>query len=130
MAGRTFQPILGTLDQQVVLLPISWAPNGANPVVQSTIRGRGVESVTRTGVGIFDVKLQDQYARVLSMHATLQLAVADDKLAANVGPETINATTRTVTVRIFDISAPGAADVAPDPQNRVNLLLVLGNSGI
>lgn len=128
MAGRTFQPILGTLDQQVVLLPISWAPNGANPVVQSTIRGRGVESVTRTGVGIFDVKLQDQYARVLSMHATLQLAVADDKLAANVGPETINATTRTVTVRIFDISAPGAADVAPDPQNRINLLLVLGNS--
>lgn len=130
MAGRTFQPILGTLDQQVVFLPISWAPNGVNAVVQSTIRGRGVESVTRTGVGTFDVKLQDQYARVLGMYATLQLAVADDKLAANVGPETINATTRTVTVRVYDASAAAPADVAPDAQNRVNLLLVLGNSSV
>lgn len=130
MAGRTFQPILGTLDPQVVFLPISWAPNGAGAVAQTSIRGRGVESVTRTGVGTFDVKLQDQYAAVLSMHATLQLNVADDKLAASVGPETINASTRTVTVRVYDVSAAAPADVAANAQNRVNLLLVLGNSGI
>lgn len=130
MAGRTFQPILGTLDQQVVFLPISWAPNDVNPVVQSTIRGRGVESVTRTGVGTFNVKLQDQYAVVIGMYATLQLAVADDKLAANVGPETINASTRTVTVRVYDASAAAPADVAPNAQNRINLLLVLGNSSV
>lgn len=128
MAGRTFQPVLGALDPQVVLLPISWAPNGAGAVDQTTIRGRGVESVTRTGAGTFVVKLQDQYARVLGMFANVQNSGAS-ALFANTGPETINATTRTVTVRVWD-SAGIPTDQAANAQNRVNLWLVLGNSGV
>lgn len=128
MAGRSFQPLLGALDPGVVVLGISWAPNGSSAVDQTSIKGRGVASVTRASAGAFIVTLQDVYPACLSIVATLQLASPDDKFAANVG--TIDLSAKTFVVRIYDVSAGVAADVAADANNRINLLLILKNSGV
>lgn len=128
MAGRSFLPLLGALDPNVVVLAISWAPDTANP--PTAIRGRGVEKVERTAQGVFTVTLQDVYPKLLAATATLQLNAADDKFAANIGPNNLENATRTIVVRTYDISTGGPEDIAANANNRVNLLLVLSNSGL
>ncbi len=128
MAGRSFIPLLGALDPGVVLLGVSWAPNGSSAVDQTSIRGRGVASVSRADVGTFVVTLQDVYASCISACATLQLASPDDKVTANIG--TINLTDKTFVVRAYDISGAAPADIAANANNRVNLTLVLKNSSV
>lgn len=128
MAARSFVQLLGAADPGVVLLGVSFAPNGTNPVDQTSIRGRGVASVSRTDVGTFTVTLADQYPVLLSCTATLQLASPDDKMAANIG--TVDLAAKTIVVRIYDISGTAPADVAAHANNRVNLTLVLKNSSV
>ena len=128
MAARSFVQLLGAADPGVVLLGISFAPNGNGAVDQTSIRGRGVASVARTNVGLFTVTLSDQYPTLLSATATLQLASADDKCAANIG--TVDLAAKTIVVRLYDISAAALTDVAADANNRVNLTLVLKNSSV
>ena len=128
MAARSFVQLLGAADPGVVVLGISFAPNGTSAVNQASIRGRGVASVTRDNVGLFTVTLADQYPTLLSCTATLQLATSDDKVVANIG--TVDLTAKTIVVRVFDISSPGLADVAADANNRINLTLVLKNSSV
>jgi len=128
MAARSFVQLLGAADPGVVVLGISFAPNGASAVDQTTIRGRGVASVSRADVGTFVVALADQYPTLLSCTATLQVASPDDKVAANIG--TVDLPSKTLVVRIYDISTGAPADVAANAQNRVNLTLVLKNSQV
>ncbi len=128
MAGRSFVQLLGALDPGVVILGINWATNGSSDPVASTITGRGVASVTLASTGVYTVTLQDVYPTLLSATATLQLASADDKVTAQIGA--VDLANRTIQVRIYDISSAGVADVAAATGNRVNLLLVLKNSGV
>lgn len=128
MAARSFVQLLGAADPGVVLLGISWQPNGTGAVPQSTIAGRGVASVARSGTGTFVVTLQDVYSSLLSATATLQLASADDKIAANIGA--VSVTGKTYEVRLYDLSTGALTDIALDPGTRVNLLLVLKNSQV
>jgi hypothetical protein len=126
MAGRSFIQLLGALDPGVVVLPISWATNGASDPVATTILGRGVASVALASTGVYTVTLQDVYTSLLSATATLQLAANDDKVTSQIGAVDLNA--KTFQVRIFDIGSAALANVAAATGNRVNLLLVLKNS--
>lgn len=127
MAGRTFQPLLGALDPGVVVLGISWAPNGSSAVDQTTIKGRGVTSVTRNSAGVFTVLLQDVYPTLLAAVATAQLATAAD-IVAQVGTSTLTANGKSIVVTL--LAAATATDVAANANNRVNLLLILKNSSV
>lgn len=127
MAGRTFQPLLGALDPGVVVLGISWAPNGSSAVDQTTIKGRGVTSVTRNSAGAFTVLLQDVYPTLLAAVATAQLATAAD-IVAQVGTSTLAANGKSIVVTL--LAAATATDVAANANNRVNLLLILKNSSV
>lgn len=128
MAARSFVQLLGAADPGVVLLGISFGPNGSSAVDQTTIRGRGVASVARTAAGVFTVTLQDVYPSCLSAVSTLQLANSDDKFVANIGTIDLNA--KTIIVRVYDVSSAAFADVAADANNRINLTLVLKNSQV
>lgn len=128
MAGRSFVQLLGAADPGVVILGFSWATNGSSQPVASSITGRGVASVAWTSTGVFTITLQDVYPYLLSATATLQLASADDKVAANIGAVDLNA--KTIQVRIYDASMAALADVAAATGNRVNVCLVLKNSGV
>lgn len=127
MAGRTFQPLLGALDPGVVTLAISWAPNGTSAVDQTSIRGRGVTSVTRNSAGVFTVALQDVYPSLLAAVATMQLATAAD-IVPQIGTSLLTANGKTIVVAL--LAAATATDVAANANNRVNLFLVLKNSGV
>jgi hypothetical protein len=127
MAGRSFQPLLGALDPGVVTLGISWAPNGSSAVDQTTIKGRGVTSVTRDSAGVFTVALQDVYPTLLAAFATAQLATAAD-IVAQVGTSTLTANGKAIVVTL--LAGAVATDVAANANNRVNLLLILKNSGV
>jgi hypothetical protein len=128
MAGRSFIQLLGALDPGVVVLPISWDCNGASNPVATSILGRGVASVVLSATGVYTVTLQDVYSGLLAANATLQLATSDDKVTSQLGVVSLSAST--FQVRIFDISTGALANVAAATGNRVNLLLVLKNSGV
>lgn len=128
MAGRSFVQLLGALDPGVVVLPISWDCNGASNPVASSILGRGVSSIVLSATGVYTVTLQDVYSGLLAANATLQLASSDDKVTSQIG--VVSLTASTFQVRIFDISSGALANVAAATGNRVNLLLVLKNSGV
>jgi len=128
MAGRSFVQLLGAADPGVVLLGFSFATNGSSDPVATTITGRGVASVVLASTGVYTVTLQDVYPYLLSATATLQLASADDKVVAQIGAVDLNA--KTVQVRIYDLSTGALATVAAATGNRVNLTLVLKNSGV
>lgn len=128
MAGRSFVQLLGALDPGVVVLGISFGPNGSSAIDQTTIRGRGVASVARSNAGVFTVTLSDVYTAVLSATATLQLANSDDKFVSNLG--TIDLSAKTIIIRVYDVSSAAFADVAADANNRINLTLVLKNSSV
>lgn len=127
MAGRTFQPLLGALDPGVVVLGISWAPNGSSAVDQTSIKGRGVTSVTRDSAGVFTVLLQDVYPALLAAVATAQLATAAN-IVAQVGTSTLTANGKSIVVTLLAVAT--ATDVAANANNRVNLLLILKNSSV
>jgi len=127
MAGRTFQPLLGALDPGVVTLGISWAPNGSRAVDQTSLKGRGVASVTRNSAGVFTVLLQDVYNSVLAAVATAQLATAAD-IVAQVGTSTLTASGKSIVVTL--LAGATATDVVANANNRVNLLLILKNSSV
>jgi hypothetical protein len=128
MAGRSFIQLLGALDPGVVVLGISFGPNGSSAIDQTTIRGRGVASVARSAAGVFTVTLSDVYTAVLSATATLQLANSDDKFVSNLG--TIDLSAKTIVIRVYDVSGAAFSDVAADANNRINLTLVLKNSSV
>jgi len=127
VAGRTFQPLLGALDPGVVTLGISWATNAGSAVDQTSIKGRGVASVTRNSAGTFTVLLQDVYPTLLAAVATAQLATAAD-IVAQVGTSTVSTNTKSIVVTL--LAGAIATDVAANANNRVNLLLILKNSGV
>jgi len=127
VAGRTFQPLLGALDPGVVTLGISWATNAGSAVDQTSIKGRGVASVTRDSAGTFTVLLQDVYPTLLAAVATAQLATAAD-IVAQVGTSTVSTNTKSIVVTL--LAGASATDVAANANNRVNLLLILKNSGV
>jgi hypothetical protein len=128
MAARSFVPLLGAADPGVVLLGFSFATNGSSDPVASTITGRGVASVVLASTGVYTITLQDVYPALLSATASLQLASADDKVAASIGA--VDLTAKTIQVRLYDISSAALANVAAATGNRVNVTLVLKNSQV
>ena len=128
MAARSFVQLLGAADPGVVLLGFSFDTNGASDPVASTITGRGVASVVLASTGVYTITLQDVYPYLLSATASLQLASADDKVAANIGAVDLNA--KTIQVRLYDLSTAAATNVAAATGNRVNVTLVLKNSQV
>ena len=127
MAGRTFQPLLGALDPGVVVLGISWATNGASAVDQTSLKGRGVASVTRNSAGVFTVLLQDVYPVLLAAVATMQAASAIN-IVPQVSTSTLTANGKSLVVRL--LAGAVETDVGADANNRVNLFLVLKNSSV
>lgn len=130
MAGRSFVQLLGAADPGVVLLGISFTPNGTGAIAASDINGRGVASVAWS-TDRYVVTLQDQYASLLAANVSLQLAnpaAAGTDQYAMLG--TIDVTSaKTVQIVVKDISAP-AAPVSLSNTNKIHLTLVLKNSGV
>jgi hypothetical protein len=101
---------------ETVSLMGSFAPNGAGAVDQSSIEGP-IGSVTRSGVGVFDIVFADSHPGLLAAAATLQLnALADSDVQFGA----YDAANKKITVRVK--TAGVAADIAANANNRIHLV--------
>lgn len=128
MAARSFVQLLGAADPGVVVLGISFVPNGTGAIATSAITGRGVASVAWS-TNKYVVTLADVYPSLLSATVTLQLdnatAAGSDQYAV-IGAVDLNAKTIEIVVR--DVGTPGSTNLSN--ANKVHLCLVLKNSQV
>jgi hypothetical protein len=123
MANRNFEPLRSAGGERVVITG-SFAPNGSSALSAASTYGRGF-TVARTSAGLFTITLADQYYQLESATATLQLATGDDRF---VQFGTYTAASKTITLRIWDISGAAETDVSANANNRVNFCLVFKNT--
>jgi hypothetical protein len=127
MAGRSFQKLLGAIDPNVVLLGISFLPQGTGAINATTqVFGRGVASVAWS-TDRYIVTLQDVYPSLLAATVTPQFATAADQFC-QLGA--INLTNKTIEIVVWDVSANAAVSVAANAGNLIHLHLVLKNSSV
>lgn len=99
-------------------------PSGNGFPIQYQTGAEAVRSVTRTGTGLWTVKLQDNYQRVLRVDAQMQIAGG----LSNIVATGINSTTTSIDasggseVGIALLSSTGTA---ADPTNGATMLLTL-----
>lgn len=121
MASRNAFPGYN-LGPELFTIHGSFAPNGTNPPAAASIEG-ALNSVTRTGAGLFLVTLKDQWLGLVAAIGALQLNVAGD---SQVQFGAYDAAAKTLVVRI--LTAGAAADVAANANNRVHLALTFRNT--
>lgn len=131
MAGRSFQKLLGAIDPNVVLLGITFLPQGAGAInVNTQVVGRGVASVAWS-TDRYVITLQDVYPSLLGGSCELQLATPAGT-SAQFGA--INLTNKTIEVVVWDptanAGAGGAVSVAANAGNKIHVILVLKNSSV
>lgn len=108
--------------RELVIISGSFAPAGAGAVTDT--RGKGF-SVSRTGVGTFQILLDKVYSALHSQTATLQLAASADTVLQF---GTVTLASKTIVLRA--LTAGTDADVAANANNRVNFTLLLKNSSV
>ena len=135
MAGtnQSLRPKMGTFGDQVVDADFSFQMNGVfSPTATS---GKGVVSVTRTGVGAFTVVLNGNFIQLLSGTATIMTATgtsADvvmlvaESTSAKLGTDAATGFS-TIKVSVFN-DASAAVDEAANTYTWINLSLQLSLS--
>lgn len=77
--GQLYEPEVQ--ERGLVQIKGSFAPNGSSAISQASIKGKGIASVERTGVGCYLLKLADRYPDYRALIATLQLNAAANQQA-------------------------------------------------
>ena len=122
MADRVLRQIKA-IDQDVVVLSFSFAPQGSSQ--PTGITGRGVATITRTGAGDFLVTLQDVWPALLGAKMSIQMSTATD-ISPQLGDVDLSA--KTLVVRT--IVAATETDIAADANNRVFVELTMRNGSV
>jgi hypothetical protein len=126
MSSRNYQGIVQTLNVQPRIIAGSFAPNGSSAISAASNLGLGW-SVAYVSTGLYRVTLTDSFPYLLSVVASLQVATADDKFAANVA---YTASTKVLDIRVYDLSTGALADVAADAGNRINFMCLFQDSSV
>lgn len=127
MANRTLFPIKGTHSPGKVLLTFGIAPNGVSTPTIVEDSCNAVASVTRSGVGVYAIVLQDTYLAVAGISTQLQLSAAADTQVQITGAPTVT-TTKTITTTI--LTAGVAADIAANAANVIWFTVWMRDSSV
>lgn len=100
----------------------SFAPNLAGAVASSSVKGAGF-TVARTGVGVFEVTLNDKWRDAKSIVASLEQTTRGDQLVAT---SPYNVSTRKFTITVWDVSSAALVDTL-DNTNRINFQAIMDN---
>ena len=111
-----------SLHPETVLVTCSFAPNGTGAPAAASNEGP-INTVTRTGVGTFQVTFKDAFPGMLSAQGTVQLAASGNTI---VQFGTYTPASRTLVVRT--LTGGVDADVAAGANNRVHLLVAFRNT--
>jgi hypothetical protein len=105
------ESIVRTHDPEVVAIPFRASLDAAN--APTLLEGKSpVTSVTRLGAGLFRVRLDDQYAAIVSHHIKFAAAAAVDRQAQAVAG---SVTPNDAGGAYLDVRLQTAAAVATDP---------------
>lgn len=127
MANRNFEQFCYHYEKKFVMWKGSFAPNGTGAVSQASIKGKGVATIARTGVGTFLITFSDSFRDMFAGTATLQLnAVAGQMVQLGA----FSQSAKTLVVRVVDTAAGTAADVAANANNRIHLDIVFKNTSV
>ena len=126
MADRMWFEKIRTLLLGHTIIAGSFAPNGSSALAATSTFGRGF-TVARTSAGLFTITLGDKYAKMVGATYALQLATGDDKF---VQFGTYVAASKTLELRVWDVSAAAVADIAANANNRIHFALHMSNSGV
>jgi hypothetical protein len=111
--------------KEYVDVDFSFAPNGSSAVAASSIRGENIASVTRTGVGVFDIVLRNGFYQAIAFKPSVQLGTdADTQISSWNWVQS----TKTLTIRVR--TAAVAADIAANASNRLGGTLTLRKSSV
>ncbi len=121
MSDQSTVRFAGTNVPEGKVLSFQILPNGVSTPTIGENRGLVVGSVTRTGVGVYAIVLNDKYVATSGVFTQLQLATAADS-QVQVTSFT-QSTTKTLTVTI--LTAGSAADIAANAGNIIHFLLVM-----
>lgn len=119
-------PIIGSKHQETVVIGGTFFPAGTGAPTYGTTGKRGW-TVARTSTGLFTITLDDVFPGLVTADATLRLATGDDKFA-QLG--TISLSSRTIQVRVWDISAAAVADVTADANNAIHWWALVTQSAV
>ena len=98
-------------------IAFSFRPNGATGVVAGSINGVGITSVTRTGVGAYDVVFKEAFGQLDCVTGSVR-EVSGDSFFVSFG--VWDKANKTLEVYVYD-EAGAAQDMADDPDNVVNV---------
>lgn len=99
MASRTFHPIRGSLDRELVFIHGSIVLDNAGAV--SSFSGKGLADVVRNAAGDYTVTLVDSYPSFV--HANVQIKAAYCDVIASMGaPDVLN---KTIGITTGDLAA-------------------------
>lgn len=122
MANRQLYPLRGVVGPGRVLISFGIRPNGTStPTIVEDV-GDAVESVSRSGVGVYLITLKDTWLALANAQITLQLNTAANSMVQVTGATTV-ATTRTITTTI--LTAGAAADISANANNIIWFTLVM-----
>jgi hypothetical protein len=125
MSKKGFQrPWCNGFGKKIVTFQV--LPNGVStPTIGENDDG-ALASVSRSGVGVYLLTLNDTFLALSSCSVQVQLSAAADTQVQLTGATTV-ATTKTITVTI--LTAGAAADIAANAANILHFTLILRDSG-
>lgn len=110
MSVSAFYSPHGGANDNLVDIVVSWDSNGSSAVDDTTIRGRGVTSVTRDSAGVFTVVFARDVRQILFMTATVEGLETEDTATARAYCADETASPLTVRVSCFDTDANATPD--------------------
>lgn len=121
--ARMYQQFQYTIERMLVTLFCQVDFGAAGAPTLDTGTSKGVESVTRTGAGTYDIVFQDKFFALIDLQAMFQAAAAEDldwQISA------VNLATKTITVK----SRAAAADTDPSNGSKVYFSISFRNTSV
>lgn len=119
--SKLYYPLYGAIEQKVALVPLKISL-AADASVDSFV-GKGVDSVTKSGTGAYDVVLKDSYNKLLSAQVS-QLGAS----VVDVEPQVASESVSSKAVSIMTHNGTAATDTAV--AHEVHVLLVVTKSSV
>lgn len=124
MSNKGFKEVWGA-GNGTKIVSFQIKPNGTSTPTIGENPDKVVASVSRSGVGVYVITLNDKFLALRSCHVQVQLNAAADTQVQLTGATTV-ATTKTITTTI--LTAGVAADIAANANNILHFTLNLRDS--
>lgn len=127
-----YRQTVETTHKSIVTLEGSFIPNGSGTPAASGIIGNWIDSVAHTSTGVWTVTIKEGFRGfqgITSKHLTLQFDTASPSL---VQYGAIDLDAGTIVIRVYTESTGtlALADIAADPDNRIDILIHAKSSPI